>query len=167
MPWLVSAAAEGGALDQLRAALPASWAARFDIWSYAAARVAQQPWLGWGLDASRHFGLAVPLHPHNAAMQVWLELGAVGAALFATVWAALFAAVARIAGADRSGAAACAGAAGAYFTIGALSFGVWQEWWLALAALAAAACAVMLCARARGRMAEPPERLQADGLAPL
>ena len=39
---------------------------------------------------------------------------------------------------DRSLGAAAAASATAYLVIGGLSFGVWQEWWLALGALAAA-----------------------------
>jgi hypothetical protein len=39
----------------------------------------------------------------------------------------------------------------AYLVIGGLSFGVWQEWWLALGALTAAVCAGL----AAGRRAEP------------
>ncbi|MEO6341223.1 MAG: hypothetical protein ABIO39_14370, partial [Caulobacteraceae bacterium] len=38
---------------------------------------------------------------------------------------------------DRTLAAVGAATALAYLTIGALSFGIWQEWWLALGALAA------------------------------
>ena len=36
--------------------------------------------------------------------------------------------------------AIAAAAAAAYLTIGALSFGVWQEWWLATGAIAFCAC---------------------------
>ena len=38
------------------------------------------------------------------------------------------------------GAAAAVAAASAYLVMGAVSFGVWQEWWLAVGALAATAC---------------------------
>ena len=55
---------------------------------------------------------------------------------------------------DRVLAAVCAATAASYLTVGALSFGVWQEWWLALGALAFAACAVL--ARARAELS-PPE----------
>ena len=68
--------------------LPYSWAARVEIWRYVAARIAEQPWFGHGLDASRMDGAAIivhgqrsraiPLHPHSAALQIWFEIGAVG-----------------------------------------------------------------------------------------
>jgi O-antigen ligase len=166
-PWLVALGEQSGWFESIKQSIPRSWEARLVIWPQAAALVTERPWLGWGLDASRHFGLAIPLHPHNAPLQVWLELGAVGAALFALFWFWVFNAIAGAARYDRAGAATCAAAAGAYFTIGALSFGVWQEWWLALGALTGAACLVMLTARARERMAEPPQALRADELTPL
>jgi hypothetical protein len=83
------------------------------------------------------------------------------------VWGWAFSTIAAVAREDRAGAAACAAAAGGYFTIGALSFGVWQEWWLALGALTAAVCGVMLAARRRERLAEPPRALHDDELTPL
>ena len=48
---------------------------------------------------------------------------------------------------DRPMAAAAAAAVSAYLTIGALSFGVWQEWWLALGALTAATCLALAKSR--------------------
>ena len=61
---------------------------RLLIWSFTGDRIAERPLTGWGLDASRAIpggrdpirpGEAwMPLHPHNAALQLWLELGAPG-----------------------------------------------------------------------------------------
>ncbi len=34
--------------------------------------IADKPLQGWGLDASRMFGPGIVLHPHDAALQVWL-----------------------------------------------------------------------------------------------
>lgn len=135
LPWLLLAV--GPVLEGLKASLGASWAARIDIWLFAAERAAERPWLGWGLDASRTFGAAIPLHPHSAPLQLWLELGLAGAALAAAFWALLLRRIGRGAEGDPGAAGQAAAAAAAYFVIGALSFGVWQEWWLALGALAA------------------------------
>ncbi len=115
----------------------ASWAARLDIWRFTEGLIERKPLVGWGLDASRSFPGIIPLHPHDAALQLWLELGAPGAVLAALVWTFVFAGIARLYVRDRNLAAAATGAAIAYAVIGALSFGVWQEWWLALGALAA------------------------------
>jgi hypothetical protein len=83
--------------------------------------------------------------------QIWLELGVVGAALAALFWAWVVVGIDRLEALDRPMAAAAAAAMAAYLVIGGLSFGVWQEWWLALGALTAAVCAGL----AAGRRAEP------------
>jgi len=113
--------------------LPLSWSERMGYWTYATARIAEHPLRGWGLDASRTFGPAIGLHPHDGALQVWLELGVLGAGLMALAWAVGFRRLAR----DRRSlvTAATAGSAAVYLFFGAVSFGVWQEWWLALGAL--------------------------------
>jgi O-antigen ligase len=130
-----------------------SWAERLDIWRFVSAEVLQNPIKGWGLDASRAWPNDIPLHPHDAALQIWLELGALGAALAALFWAWLFNRIAAMVEGDRNMAAAAAASATAYLTIGALSFGVWQEWWLAVGALAIAVCGLVAASR---RWDEPP-----------
>jgi len=120
-----------------------SWDARLDIWAYVSIVTAEHPLRGWGLDSSRTFGAAIPLHPHNAALQVWLELGAPGAALFGALVGWIAASLAVLARVQPSQAAAGAGALTAYLMIGALSFGVWQEWWVALGCLTVASLAVV------------------------
>jgi O-antigen ligase len=113
--------------------LPISWDQRMGYWTFAMARIADHPFRGWGLDASRGFSPAIQLHPHNGALQIWLELGAVGAVFGALTWAFLFRRLAR----DKRSVltAATAGSATVYLFFGLVSFGVWQEWWLALGAL--------------------------------
>jgi exopolysaccharide production protein ExoQ len=112
---------------------------RLLIWSFAGDRIAEHALLGWGLDASRAIpGGAdpirpgeswMPLHPHNAALQLWLELGVPGAVLFALLIALAWCALAR-ASWPRLFAAAVA----ASLTIGLVgcfaTYGIWQEWWL-------------------------------------
>jgi O-antigen ligase len=153
-----------GGLDGLKRYAPASTDARLDIWRLVSERVLQQPLRGWGLDASRLLPPPVQLHPHNGALQIWFELGAHGAVLTALIWWALFDLLARAARADRVGAAAAAAAPSAYLVIGALSFGVWQEWWLGLGAVAAAVCAALLVQRRWERLARPAG---GSGLQPL
>ena len=113
--------------------LPLSWSERMAYWTYATARIAEHPLRGWGLDASRTFGPAIGLHPHDSALQIWLELGVLGASLTALAWALAFRRLSR----DRRSlmTAAASGSAAVYILFGAVSFGVWQEWWLALGAL--------------------------------
>ncbi|WP_296595546.1 O-antigen ligase family protein [Phenylobacterium sp.] len=120
--------------------LPDSWEQRMGYWTYAMQRIAEHPFRGWGLDSSRAFSPHIVLHPHNGALQVWLELGAVGAVAAALAWAFAFRRLARD---ERSlMAAATAGSAAVYLFFGLVSFGAWQEWWLALAALVAVIAAL-------------------------
>lgn len=134
--------------DAVMAKLPDSWAVRTQIWHFAATQIDQHPLLGLGLDASRTFpqtghlrGLTfdlLPLHPHSASMQIWLETGAVGAVLGAATMLlgglALGSALRndRVAAASACGVIACAG------LIANVSYGAWQEWWIATLFAAAA-----------------------------
>lgn len=132
---------------------------RLGIWSNTAALIAERPLAGYGMEASRVIGregarldgiapesgidfFAMPLHPHNASLQVWLELGAPGAILFAVFGGALvWLAFALPAG--RAGRAGALGCVFAGLAIAHLSFGVWQFWWVAVLGICAA-CAVLL-----------------------
>ncbi len=126
---------------------------RVYTWHFVTDRILERPFIGWGLDASRNIPgghdqlnldpLAIwgseilPLHPHNAALQVWLELGLPGALLMAGFILAVFL------GPPRSLRsvfvdALRAAATTAYLVIGALSYGVWQNWWIAAGWLLAA-----------------------------
>ena len=147
-PLIALEGARSGLFEAARDRLTASWAARTDIWAFAAERIAEQPLRGWGLDASRTFGLSIPLHPHDAPLQLWLELGLVGVVIAMAFWFLLARRLAAMADVSPSAAATAAASAAAYFTVGALSFGVWQEWWLAAGAVAWAACAAHAIVRA-------------------
>ncbi len=134
-------------------AVKLSWGARLDIWRFVTDRIVEHPLRGWGLDASRAWPGVIPLHPHDGALQLWLELGAPGALLAALTFAWIFSWLAAERERDRELAAAGAASAAAYLAIGALSFGIWQEWWLALGAVSWAA--ILLAKRARA--AEHPD----------
>jgi exopolysaccharide production protein ExoQ len=112
---------------------------RLLIWSFAGDRIAERPVTGWGLDASRAIPGGddpirpretwMPLHPHNAALQVWLELGAPGTALFALLAALVWGALARVEWPPLFAAAAGASLTMAFVGCFA-TYGIWQEWWL-------------------------------------
>ena len=141
--------------------LPLSAVHRLVIWDFTVARIAEKPLTGWGLEASRAMpgGRAqpdtatldrlnitnpaqraflanphvevMPLHPHNGALQLWLELGGIGALLGAVLLLALGYAASRSA-VPAVGAGMLASAA----VTGMLSFGLWQAWWVASLLLA-------------------------------
>lgn len=127
-----------GWFQELEASVSLSWSQRMGYWRHATDWIGDHPLRGWGLDASREFAPGIILHPHNGALQIWLELGLIGAVSVAVFWGVLFANLSRP---ERdAGRAVAAATAGAYLVFSAVSFGVWQEWWLALGAVAAAAC---------------------------
>ena len=131
-----------GWFAQIEASVSLSWSQRMGYWRHAADLIGDHPLRGWGLDASRTFAPGIVLHPHDAALQIWLELGLIGAMSAAVFWGVTLAGQSRP---DRdAGRAAAAATAGAYLLFSAVSFGVWQEWWLALGGVAAAACMAVL-----------------------
>jgi len=112
---------------------------RLFIWRFATDNIWAYPWFGWGLDASRVIPGAkelilwgvetMPLHPHNGALQVWLELGAVGAV---TVTILVYKIL------SNTGSAFNLAYAVSYLIYAMLSYGAWQGWWFAAAWLVAA-----------------------------
>ncbi len=132
--------------EAFKARLPESWEIRLEIWRFTGDRLSERPWTGWGLDAGRVINgemeirgtmqQLLPLHPHNAPLQVWMETGTFGAILIAI---ALVLMGGRIAGApllSRLQAAAIAWVATAYFCFIFFSYGIWQEWHTAALAVA-------------------------------
>ncbi|HAQ35120.1 MAG TPA: hypothetical protein DCQ53_07150, partial [Alphaproteobacteria bacterium] len=136
-----------GALpDSLLDSLPTSWVMRLEIWEYTSDQLGERLWAGWGLDASRVLGGPaeirgvsfdlLPLHPHNAALNVWLETGGFGAMLLAF---ALVMIGGRVAGAPRLSrlqAASIAWVVTVHTVLIMGSYGVWQDWLLASVAIA-------------------------------
>ena len=133
-----------------------SVAHRLKIWEFTLSKIDERPWLGWGLAASRELATKVdptiqepwgpginllPLHPHNNALQVWVELGVLGALAFAALCAAVGWKISRL-GQDPSWRACAFATFASYMTIGGLSYGAAQTWWVATAWLAALFLAV-------------------------
>lgn len=112
---------------------------RLMIWSFAGDRIAERPLTGWGLDTSRAIPggaesigerrVWMPLHPHNAAIQLWLELGVPGAVLFALIIAQLWLGLGA-APWPRLFAATTGGSLIAAFVAAMGTYGIWQEWWI-------------------------------------
>lgn len=163
-PWL--GGLDGGEL------LPFSGRHRLEIWHFAAERILERPWTGWGLNVSRVFpggdrildaatgAMQMPLHPHNAALQWWLELGLPGAAAGAVAILLLARAALRLpTPAARAGGLALLTSG---LVVSMLSYGAWQNWWLAAMGLAAAAMA----AAGRSAEASPGSRRSLPGWSP-
>jgi len=140
---------------------PASEVHRLVIWRFAAEHILERPVFGWGLEAARVFpgretelflftrpdgtaatGPALPLHTHNAVIQIWLELGLVGVALFAALFVLAVCAVPSARGEPAKSAVAVATIATG-LVIAQFGFGIWQGWWLATLGLAAVVTAAV------------------------
>lgn len=130
---------------------------RLVIWHFTGSRIAERPVLGWGLDGARTIpgggqrvvdyvdqlgftvmgnnsrnamgdSVVMQLHPHNAVLQVQLELGLAGLLALATFLVLTVRAVTSkgpwmIRGC-RTGLFAGA------LTVACVSFGAWQSWWV-------------------------------------
>jgi O-antigen ligase len=137
--WAVRASGHYGDIEK---AIELSWSMRMGFWSHAVDWIGDHPLRGWGLDASRVFGPGIVLHPHDTALQVWLELGAVGAVLAAAFW---WLAIRRLARPRPEMAAVAVTASTTVFLLfSAINFGAWQEWWLALGGLVAALAGLLM-----------------------
>jgi len=155
LPWIVDAFPPRALIDRSGAALQ-SIVHRTIIWDFTLARIKERPVLGWGLDASRRMpgggaevtvsgfakgatgerqvvemtGQVMPLHPHNGVLQIWLELGGLGA-VTASGLLALAAIRLPRRRLSRAAKAAVAASLTAGFTVALVSYGLWQGWWLA------------------------------------
>jgi O-antigen ligase len=124
---------------------------RVKIWQFVAEAIAQRPIAGWGLNASRALpggsievapgANRLPLHPHNAFLQIWVELGAIGAVLVAALGGMALGGALMLRPPAAGNARFARAAALALIVSGSLvagvAFGIWQGWWMAVLWLAA------------------------------
>lgn len=143
-------------------AMPFSWASRAAMWDYTIDRIWEGPIWGHGLEAARAVTDvlivqgeevdAMSNHPHSFSLQVWYELGGVGALIGAATLVVGGLWLARAYGERRAAAAvACATLASAG-VITNVSFSAWAEWWVATLFIAVA------CVGAIGAWPAPSSR---------
>jgi len=131
---------------------------RIKIWQFTARKIDQKVFLGWGLNASKHmpggkdqvysvsgkrFGQALPLHPHSAILQIWLELGLLGIILYLGLGVYIISSAVKTYRSKFETAMAF----GLFLTlmvIANLSYGTWQAWWIATIWLSASLMVVVL-----------------------
>lgn len=156
-PPLMESFSQSESIRNLAMDAPTSVEHRLLMWDFVTSRIAENPVFGWGMDSSRYlpqdaFRLAsnmeiMPLHPHNAALQIRLELGWPGIIIAAALILAIFQAILN-ADLPKFQIATRAAAASAYLSVGAVSYGVWQNWWIAMAWALAATLAIATTAKA-------------------
>jgi exopolysaccharide production protein ExoQ len=126
--------------------LPSSWAHRVAIWHTVSDKVVEAPIIGHGFRASRAikgqvdvYGAqraAVPLHPHNAVLQIWLELGLLGVLIMLGLWWQISQLVLKVY--DEFGrhvAGVVQASISSAVAISLVSFGFWQTWWQSVLAI--------------------------------
>ena len=143
---------------EMLAKLPVSWESRVRIWDFTSARIMEQPLFGHGLDAARTYTdmmmvrgfstSAIPQHPHSASLQTWLETGAIGALLGAAALIVGGLAISRALKGNRPAAAAACATLASIGVLANVSYGAWQEWWIALAFVAALMISALTSAKA-------------------
>ena len=126
--------------------LPNSAVHRIKIWEFVAKKISERPLLGWGMNSSKHFsdgknmvytvsgeylGEALPLHPHNTILQIWVELGLPGILVFLCLGYYFFKITYQSSKPDLV-KAIILGQFLTFFIFSSLSFGLWQAWWLCL-----------------------------------
>jgi O-antigen ligase len=179
---LVAPAIPGLLPNPLKMETKLSWlspssAHRIVIWNNTVGHIKQKPLLGGGFDTTRGLysskdrvtykfpkeitGQAyqvqyepIPLHPHNAVLQVWLELGLVGALFGLGLLLSILRAIDRRIE-SRHYRAAAFGMFTTALSLGSISFGIWQGWWLS-AILLSAAFLISAVQFASGAPSEPP-----------
>ena len=115
------------------------------IWSFSKQKILERPLFGHGIFSSRDIGdqykildnvnqilPAIPLHPHNNILQIWLELGVVGIILFYIFLCIFINKIYQIKKINRQYAAFSLASLFQIFLIGQFSFGFWQTWWISI-----------------------------------
>jgi len=117
--------------------LPMTVVSRLELWDFVAGKIMEQPLLGYGLEVGRflrlddmthrYFGGPLMHHPHNAILQIWFEMGLLGALVAAVGWAVL---VRQIGGVAQHYRAYLLAALTCVLIVVTVSHGLWQTWWL-------------------------------------
>ena len=115
------------------------------IWSFSKEKILQRPILGHGIFSSRVIGhqykiinqenkmlSAIPLHPHNSILQIWLELGVLGIILFYVFLFNIINKIYLIKKINHLYAAFGLVSLFQIFLIGQFSYGFWQTWWISI-----------------------------------
>ncbi len=119
---------------------------RMEIWDTVSRYALQSPWHGFGIDATR----AVPAfdtqqvyqndaklpHPHNFAVQLWMEFGVIGALYGAGLMAFMLRFLMKQP--SRAAQRIALPTLVACLSASAMTFSLWQGWWLGLLFFAAA-----------------------------
>ncbi|GJL85743.1 MAG: polymerase [Micavibrio sp.] len=110
---------------------------RMEIWDFIGRYILQNPLYGYGIEATRHIEdfdtqmLYHPdnmiLHPHNFALQLWIEFGLIGAVMGCLFLTHLIYRIYQMpSGAGRIALPTLF----SFLSVAATGYGMWQGWWL-------------------------------------
>ncbi len=110
---------------------------RMEIWNFISRYAMQNPLYGYGIEATRLIGefdtemlyrkSKTVLHPHNFAIQVWIEFGAFGALLASSFVGYILYQIKRV---PVSQAKILLPIFLVFLSVSATGYGMWQGWWL-------------------------------------
>ncbi len=117
---------------------------RLEIWDFVSRYALQSPLYGYGIEATRmienfdsetlYFPEAKVLHPHNFALQFWIEFGVIGVMVCAGFFGFIFRQLHRM---ETQAARTTLAMFFAILSIAATGYGLWQGWWLGVMLMAA------------------------------
>ncbi|MCB1532110.1 MAG: O-antigen ligase family protein [Alphaproteobacteria bacterium] len=124
---------------------------RMEIWDFVARRALESPFWGHGLEATRvitdfdtqklYFPENTVLHPHNFALQIWIEFGFIGVSLLSAALGWFLLQIRRLPVLEARLSLAVFMAA---LSVASTGYGLWQSWWVG--GLCVLAC-LSLCAQ--------------------
>ncbi len=122
-----------------------------EIWDFVARRALENPLYGFGVEATKamkdfdtariYHPTTQILHPHNFALQIWIEFGVIGALLASGFFTWLCVSISKL---NIAEARQCLPALMACITLAAVTYGLWQGWWLGSFILLAVFCVLSL-----------------------
>lgn len=102
---------------------------RLEVWAKAWEHLLDKPWFGIGMMNYRNLPMAIDLHPHNWLLQMLLETGVVGTALFILLIGMVLTRFFYFAKGNIYGVAGFASVS-AFLMAGLANTSIFREWWL-------------------------------------
>lgn len=116
----------------------ASMNQRLEIWDFVSLKIFENPLIGYGVDATRSIEFegrmvfyqnAFVLHPHNIALQIWIELGALGIFLTSCLLLSLYIYLKKLSAAQQSLSVI---AFSGVIVVMLVSWSIWSGWLIGL-----------------------------------
>lgn len=138
---------------------------RLEIWDFIARYAMQSPFIGHGIEVTRaveSFDTAMLyhhddtiLHPHNFALQIWIEFGLLGVVLTTAffIWVLRY-----IRSQEPVIIKMYLATFFAFLSVASTGYGLWQSWWLGTMFLGSGYCLIMAQRYQDKRIKEEPQQ---------